>query len=80
MHVGSPMPSSFTGKTKQECIVDVCWTGKAKYDAKKHALVWKIKRCQGMAEHALVGSVNLIATTREKKPWGRPPMSMSFQV
>eukprot|EP00884_Botryococcus_braunii_P011632 jgi/Botrbrau1/2046/Bobra.0047s0023.1 len=54
--------------------------GKAKYDAKKHALVWKIKRCQGMAEHALVGSVNLIATTREKKPWGRPPINMLFQV
>lgn len=54
--------------------------GKAKYDAKKHALVWKVKRCQGMAEHALVGSVNLIATTREKKPWARPPIAMSFQV
>jgi hypothetical protein len=24
--------------------------------------------------------VELIATTRDKKPWGKPPMSMSFQA
>ncbi|KAK9845788.1 hypothetical protein WJX81_002341 [Elliptochloris bilobata] len=54
--------------------------GKAKYDAKKHALVWKVKRYQGMAEHALTASVELIATTRERKPWGRPPIAMAFQV
>ncbi|GAB4823488.1 hypothetical protein N2152v2_010534 [Parachlorella kessleri] len=55
-------------------------TGKAKYDAKRHALVWKVKRFTGEAEHTLSAGVELIATTREKKPWGRPPMSMSFQV
>lgn len=54
--------------------------GKAKYDAKKHALVWKIKRFTGQTESALVASVELIATTREKKAWARPPISMSFQV
>ena len=54
--------------------------GKAKYDSKKHALVWKIKRFTGQTESALVASVELIATTREKKAWARPPISMSFQV
>ena len=54
--------------------------GKAKYDAKKHALVWKVKRYPGMSEHALTASVELIATTRERKPWGRPPIAVAFQV
>ena len=57
-----------------------CWAGKAKYDSKKHALVWKVKRYQGMSEHALTASVELIATTRERKPWGRPPIAMAFQA
>ena len=34
----------------------------------------------GEAEHTLTASVELIATTRERKPWSRPPLSMSFQV
>ena len=55
-------------------------SGKAKYDAKRHALVWKMKRFTGGAEHTLQAAVELIATTREKKPWGRPPISMAFQV
>ena len=54
--------------------------GKAKYDAKKHALVWKIKRFPGAQEQSLVGTVELIATTKEKKSWSRPPISLSFQV
>ena len=58
----------------------VLCTGKAKYDAKKHALVWKIKRFTGQTESALVASVELIATTREKKAWAKPPIGMSFQV
>ena len=55
-------------------------TGKAKYDSKKHALVWKIKKFTGATEHSLVSAVELIATTREKKSWSRPPISMTFQV
>ena len=47
--------------------------GKAKYDSKKHALVWKIKKFTGATEHSLVSAVELIATTREKKSWSRPP-------
>lgn len=54
--------------------------GKAKYDSKKHALVWKIKRFTGQTENALQASVELIATTREKKVWARPPIQMAFQV
>lgn len=54
--------------------------GKAKYDAKRHALVWKLKKFAGEVEHTLAASVELIATTRDRKPWSRPPLSMSFQV
>ncbi|EFN55621.1 hypothetical protein CHLNCDRAFT_35389 [Chlorella variabilis] len=54
--------------------------GKAKYDPKRHALVWKLKKFPGETEHTLAASVELIATTRDKKPWSRPPLSMSFQV
>ena len=54
--------------------------GKAKYDSKKHALVWKIKKFTGATEHSLVSAVELIATTREKRSWSRPPISMTFQV
>ena len=54
--------------------------GKAKYDAKKHALVWKIKRFTGAAEQILIANVELIATTKEKKLWSRPPISLTFQV
>ena len=39
-----------------------------------------MKRYQGMSEHALTASVELIATTRERKPWGRPPIAMAFQA
>ena len=54
--------------------------GKAKYDPKRSALVWKIKKFAGEQEHTLAASVELIATTREKRPWSRPPLSLSFQV
>ena len=54
--------------------------GKAKYDAKKHALVWKIKRFPGASEHSLAANVELIATTKEKKPWSRAPISLTFQA
>lgn len=49
---------------------------------KKHALVWKIKKYSGgsASEQFLVSNVELIATTRDKKAWSRPPISMSFQV
>lgn len=42
--------------------------------------MWKLKKFPGETEHTLAASVELIATTRDKKPWSRPPLSMSFQV
>ncbi|CAL5219972.1 g1909 [Coccomyxa viridis] len=69
-----PVPDTTASADMQTSI------GKAKYDSKKHALVWKIKKFTGATEHSLVSAVELIATTREKKSWSRPPISMTFQV
>ncbi|GLC40511.1 hypothetical protein PLESTB_000705800 [Pleodorina starrii] len=54
--------------------------GRAKYDATKKALVWKMSKFMGGAEQTLRAEVTLVASTREKKPWGRPPIQMQFQV
>ncbi|GFR47859.1 hypothetical protein Agub_g9668 [Astrephomene gubernaculifera] len=54
--------------------------GRAKYDATRKALVWKVPRFLGGAEHTLRAEVTLVAATRDKKPWGRPPIQMQFQV
>lgn len=73
----------------------VCSHGKAKYDAKKGALVWKIRRLAGGSEAALSGVVTCVATTRGGGAGGasssggaatggssssRPPASLSFSV
>jgi AP-2 complex subunit mu-1 len=42
--------------------------------------VWKLRRFAGGAEHALRADVVLVSTTKEAKPWARPPISMAFQV
>lgn len=55
-------------------------TGKAKYDPKRGALVWKIRKFMGATEHTLIAGVELITTARERKPWGRPPLALSFQI
>uniref|UniRef100_A0A7S0S210 MHD domain-containing protein n=1 Tax=Chlamydomonas leiostraca TaxID=1034604 RepID=A0A7S0S210_9CHLO len=56
-------------------------SGKAKYDATRKALVWKVGRFQGEAEHTLRAEVMVMATTRtDKKPWVKPPIAMQFQV
>lgn len=54
--------------------------GKAKYDATKKALVWKFRRFTGDTEHTLKAEVILVSTTKEHKPWARPPIAMQFQV
>lgn len=54
--------------------------GKAKYDTKRKAVVWKIKRFAGQQDASLSGDVVLITTTRDKKPWSRPPIQMQFNV
>jgi len=71
----------------------VCSHGKAKYDPKKGALVWKIKRLAGGSEAALSGVVTCVATTRGGlsdaasgnaasggSSSSRPPASLSFSV
>jgi hypothetical protein len=37
--------------------VPPCTAGKAKYDPKRHALVWKLKKFAGEAEHTLAAWV-----------------------
>lgn len=54
--------------------------GKAKYDPKRGALVWKIKKFGGFLEHTLAATVELISTAKERNTWSRPPMSLSFQM
>ncbi|KAG1679636.1 hypothetical protein FOA52_006153 [Chlamydomonas sp. UWO 241] len=55
-------------------------SGKAKYDATKRALIWKMPKFVGEAEHTLRAEVTLVSTTKERKPWVRPPIAMSFQI
>ncbi len=54
--------------------------GKAKYDPKKGAVVWKVRRFGGQAEATLLATVDLVSTTREARPWARPPASLSFSL
>eukprot|EP00873_Tetraselmis_striata_P002955 jgi/Tetstr1/423219/TSEL_001337.t1 len=54
--------------------------GKAKYDAAKNELVWKMKRFTGQTEHSLSAEVELVATTAEHAAWSKPPIKMDFQV
>lgn len=54
--------------------------GRAKYDPKRGALTWKIKKFAGGTEMSLAASVDLIATARERKPWSKPPLGLSFQI
>ena len=67
----------FSCVSQERCLATA---GKAKYDAKKHAIVWKIKRFNGMMEHTLSGNVDRLSTTKDKKAWSKPPISMAFQV
>lgn len=77
-------------------LESVCSHGKAKYDPKKGALVWKIRRLAGGSEAALSGVVTCVATTRGGassasasssnntaaggSSSSRPPASLSFSV
>ncbi len=40
----------------------------------------QVPKFMGGAEHALRAEVTLVASTRDKKPWGRPPIQLQFQV
>ena len=54
--------------------------GKAKYVAAQQALVWKLKRFQGLAEFTLSAEVELVSTLTDRKPWNKPPITLDFQV
>ena len=54
--------------------------GTAKYKSTEEALVWKIKKFQGITELTLSAEVELVSTTTERKPWHKPPLSMDFHV
>jgi AP-2 complex subunit mu-1 len=69
-----PVPPSAAAAT---CDVTA---GKAKYDPKRGAIVWKVRRCPGQAEATLLASVDLVATTREARPWARPPAQLTFSL
>lgn len=55
-------------------------SGKAKYDATKEAIIWKIRKFTGGTENNLRAEVVLVSTTKDKKAWARPPISMNFLV
>lgn len=40
----------------------------------------QVPKFMGGAEHTLRAEVTLVASTRDKKPWGRPPIQLQFQV
>ena len=69
-----PVPKYTSGAT---CKVT---GGTAKYKSTEEALVWKIKKFQGMTELTLSAEVELVSTTTERKPWHKPPISMDFHV
>lgn len=39
-----------------------------------------MRRFAGSTEHTLRAEIVLVSTTKERKPWARPPISMNFQV
>jgi AP-2 complex subunit mu-1 len=57
-----------------------CPQGRAKYEPSAGAIVWRLRRFTGEAEHMLTADVELIQNTKSAKPWARPPISVDFQV
>jgi len=53
--------------------------GKAKYNAAKNAIIWKIKKFPGGASYSLHAEVKLAASISDKQ-WSRPPITLNFQV
>jgi AP-2 complex subunit mu-1 len=54
--------------------------GRAKYEPGERAIVWRIGSFPGATESTLAAAVDLLPTTREKKPWVRPPVTIDFQI
>jgi len=57
----------------------VCMKGKARYKASENAIVWRIKRMNGMKESQISAEIELMQT-KETKKWARPPISLNFEV
>lgn len=57
----------------------VCMKGKAKYKASENAIVWRIKRMNGMKESQISAEIELMPT-KDTKKWARPPISLNFEV
>ena len=76
-------------RLSNECVTFVCHYaeatikvtgGKAKYVAAQQALVWKVKRFQGLNELTLSAEVELVSTLTDRKPWRGPvhPLTQSL--
>ncbi|KAI8870620.1 clathrin adaptor mu subunit [Ramicandelaber brevisporus] len=53
--------------------------GKAKYEPSENAIVWRIAKFPGAAEHMLSAKVDLTPMTVHKV-WSRPPIAMNFHI
>ena len=53
--------------------------GKAKYEPTEHAIVWKITKLAGHANHSLKCEVELMMRTKEVA-WSSPPIELNFAV
>lgn len=71
--VNIPCPDN-TNKTTSKVNV-----GKCKYDPIKSSLVWKIKKLFGGISGTLKAEAILTHLIKDKQ-WGRPPISMQFEV
>jgi len=72
--VNIPTPSNAARTTKLNVGI-----GKAKYNAAKNAVIWKIKKFPGGASYSLSADVKLAASISDKQ-WSRPPITLNFQV
>ena len=54
--------------------------GRARYEPGERALVWRIGSFPGATETTLNAVVDLISTTRERKAWVRPPVTVDFTI
>jgi AP-2 complex subunit mu-1 len=55
--------------------------GKAKFDAAKCAIVWKIPRVQGAVEMPFSAEVQLLPSTLDsERAWTRPPVVLAFTI
>eukprot|EP01006_Ploeotia_vitrea_P061167 TRINITY_DN77400_c0_g1_i1.p1 TRINITY_DN77400_c0_g1~~TRINITY_DN77400_c0_g1_i1.p1 ORF type:complete len:433 (+),score=46.20 TRINITY_DN77400_c0_g1_i1:96-1394(+) len=68
-----------TPKNTASCKIST-GTGKAKYEAAKHAILWRIRRFPGGSEFSFSAEIQLISTTQAYQAWARPPISLQFQV